>query len=258
MPPSIAPSVRYQSLVDRSVFVTGGGSGIGASIVRAFAGQGARVTFVDVAREPSEALATELRETGSSVRFTECDVTDTGALRRAIDEAAEAFGPVTVLINNAAHDQRHSIEEMTPEYWDNRIAVNLKHQFFAAQAVIPQMRGAGGGAIVNMGSTSWRLSHAGMPAYVTAKAGVEGLTRGLARDLGPDEIRVNCIAPGWILTERQIALWLTPEAEAKLMRDQSLKRRLDPMEIAKAAMFLASDEASAITAQTLIVDGGWI
>jgi D-xylose 1-dehydrogenase len=258
MPPAVQPAVRYASLQDRSVFVTGGGSGIGASIVRAFAGQGARVAFADRDAGPAEAVAGELTAAGASVRFTQCDVTDTQALVRAIHDAADAFGPITVLVNNAAHDQRHTIEEITPEYWDDRMAVNLKHQFFAAQAVAPMMRAAGGGAIINLGSISWRLNYGGMPAYVTAKAGVEGLTRGLARDLGVDDIRVNCIAPGWILTPRQIELWLTPAAEEKLMRDQCLKRRLDPMEVAKVALFLASDEASACTAQTLIVDGGWI
>jgi NAD(P)-dependent dehydrogenase (short-subunit alcohol dehydrogenase family) len=256
--PSIQPAARYDSLAGRSVFVTGGGSGIGASLVRAFAGQASRVAFVDVAREPSEALAHELREGGSSVRFIPCDVTDTDRLEAAIAEAAAEYGPVTVLVNNAAHDQRHTVEEVTPAYWDQRMAINLKHQFFAAKAVAPMMREAGGGAIINMGSISWRLNLGGLPAYVTAKAAVEGLTRGLARDFGPDEIRVNCIAPGWILTPRQLELWLTPEAEEKLMKDQCLKRRLDPMEVAKVALFLASDEASACTAQTFVVDGGWI
>ncbi|HUG61769.1 MAG TPA: SDR family NAD(P)-dependent oxidoreductase [Methylomirabilota bacterium] len=258
MPASLAPAVRYDSLVSRSVFVSGGGSGIGAAIVRAFAEQGCRVTFVDLAREPSEALVGELSEAGMSVRFTPCDITDLDGLVAAIEGAADAYGPVTVLVNNAANDQRHALDDLTPDYWDERMAVNLKHHVFAAKAVAPMMREAGGGAIVNMGSISWRLNYGGMPAYVTAKAGVEGLTRGLARELGPHGIRVNCIAPGWILTERQIALWLTPEAEAKLMIDQCLKRRLDPVEVAKVALFLASDEASACTAQTFTVDGGWI
>jgi NAD(P)-dependent dehydrogenase (short-subunit alcohol dehydrogenase family) len=256
--PAIAPAARYESLSGRSVFVTGGGSGIGAAMVRAFAGQAARVTFADRAVEPSEALAHELREAGASVRFAPCDITDIGALEGAIAGAAEAHGPVTVLINNAANDDRHRLEDLTPAYWDERLAVNLKHQVFAAKAVAPMMKAAGGGAIVNMGSISWRLNLGGLPAYVTAKAGIEGLTKGLARDLGPDEIRVNCIAPGWILTPRQLALWFTPESEARLMEDQCLKRRLDPFEVAKAALFLASDEASGITAQTLVVDGGWI
>ena len=251
-------ATRYQSLAGRVVFVSGGGSGIGAAIVRAFAGQGCRVAFVDLAVEPSEALAAELSAAGATVRFFPCDITDIPALEAAIAEAARVLGPVTILVNNAANDHRHGVDETTPEAWDARMAVNLKHHFFAARAVAPMMKAAGGGAIVNMGSISWRLNHGGMPAYVTAKAGIEGLTRGLARDLGPDNIRVNCIAPGWILTERQIELWLTPEAEEKLMRDQCLKRRLQPEEVARVALFLASDEASACTAQTFTVDGGWI
>jgi NAD(P)-dependent dehydrogenase (short-subunit alcohol dehydrogenase family) len=257
MTADFAAAVRYASLEGRSVVVTGGGSGIGAAIVRAFAGQGARVTFLDLAREPSLALAAELRAGGATVRFSHTDVTDLKALKSAIVEAAAAHGPVTVLVNNAAHDQRHGIEEVTPAYWEDRIAVNLRHQFFAAQAVIPMMRGEGRGAIVNLGSISWRVGSGDLPVYVTAKAAVEGMTRGLARDLGSDGIRVNCVAPGWIMTERQLALWVKPETEARLMQDQCLKRRLQPVEVAKVVMFLASDEASAMTGQTVIVDGGW-
>ena len=252
------PAVQYQSLVSRSVFVSGGGSGIGEAFVRAFAGQGSRVTFADVAVEPSEALVRELCDAGASVRFERTDVTDIAALERAIDGAAAAYGPGTVLVNNAANDTRHTVEATTPEAWDAAMAVNLRHQFFAARKVATMMKAAGGGAIVNMGSISWRLNLGGLPAYVTAKAGVEGLTKGLARDLGPDGIRVNCIAPGWILTERQLALWFKPENEPRLMEDQCLKRRLQPVDVAKVALFLASDEAGAMTAQTLVVDGGWI
>lgn len=256
--PEIAPAVRYASLEGRSVLVTGGGTGIGAAMVRAFAGQGARVAFLDRAEGPSRILAGELSGAGAAVRFIACDITDIDALERAVAAAETAHGPVTVLVNNAANDDRHRVEDVTPAYWDERMAVNLRHQFFAARAVAPMMREAGGGSIVNMGSISWRLNLGGLPAYVTAKAGVEGLTKGLARDLGPDGIRVNCIAPGWILTERQLALWFRPGDEERLLADQCLKRRLDPMEVAKAALFLASDEASGITAQTLVVDGGWI
>ncbi len=249
-----APAVaaRYESLAGRSVFVSGGGSGIGEAIVRAFAGQGCRVAFVDVAEAPSRKLA---GETGAL--FVPCDVTDVAALERAIAAAAEANGPVTVLVNNAAYDQRHTVEETTPELFDRRLAVNLKHQYFAARAVLPMMRAAGRGAIVNLGSISWRVGTAHLTTYVTAKAGIEGLTRGLARDLGPDGIRVNCIAPGWIMTERQRELWVTPEAIERLMQDQCLQRELEPVEIAKVALFLASDEASAMTGQTVVVDGGW-
>lgn len=256
--PSVAPAVRYESLHGRSVFVSGGGSGIGSAFVRAFAGQDCKVTFVDLAREPSEALVRDLSATGATVRFAHCDITDIAALTSAIEEAAAVHGPVTVLINNAANDDRHSIEELTPDYWDERMAVNLKHHMFAAKAVAPMMKAAGGGAIVNMGSISWRLNLGGLPAYVAAKAAVEGLTKGLARDLGPDEIRVNCIAPGWILTERQRKLWYKPGDEEGLLQAQCVKRELDPLEVAKVALFLASDEASGMTAQTLTVDGGWL
>jgi NAD(P)-dependent dehydrogenase (short-subunit alcohol dehydrogenase family) len=255
--PQLPPAVRYASLASRTVLVSGGGSGIGESLVRAFAAQSCRVAFVDLAEEPSRALQAEMTAAGAEVRFFPCDVTDIPALQAAIAAAAEVFGPVTVLVNNAAHDQRHTVEEITPERWDERLAVNLKHQFFAAQAVVPMMRAAGGGSIVNLGSISWRIGSGSLSTYVTAKAGVEGLTRGLARDLGPDGIRVNCIAPGWIMTRRQKELWVTPEAIAKLMQDQCLKRELQPEEVAKVALFLASDEASAMTGQTVVVDGGW-
>lgn len=250
----LSPAVRYASLECRSVFVSGGGSGIGAAVVRAFAGQGAAVAFADRDAASSRALVAEL---GGGALFLPCDVTDVAALEAAIAAAAAAHGPVTVLVNNAAHDERHTVEETTPALFDARIAVNLKHQYFAARAVIPMMRAAGRGAIVNLGSISWRVASADLSVYVTAKAGIEGLTRGLARDLGADGIRVNCIAPGWIMTERQKRLWVSPEGLAKLMRDQCLPRELEPVEIAKVALFLASDEASAMTGQTVIVDGGW-
>jgi NAD(P)-dependent dehydrogenase (short-subunit alcohol dehydrogenase family) len=163
-----------------------------------------------------------------------------------------------VLVNNAAHDERHSIEAVTPEYWDDRFAVNLRHQFFAAQAVVPGMAAAGGGSIINMGSTSWMVGQGGMPAYLSAKAAVAGLTRALARDLGPKNIRVNSVVPGWIMTERQIALWLTPEGEQELLRRQCLKRKLKPEDVARMVLFLASDDSDACTSQAFIVDGGWV
>jgi NAD(P)-dependent dehydrogenase (short-subunit alcohol dehydrogenase family) len=168
------------------------------------------------------------------------------------------WGAVRVLVNNAAHDERHAIEAVTPEYWDDRFAVNLRHQFFAAQAVAPKMAEAGGGSIVNFGSTSWMVGQGGMPAYLSAKAAVAGLTRALARDLGPRGIRVNAVVPGWIMTERQIALWLTPEGEEELMRRQCLKRKLVPEDIARVVCFLASDESGACTSQSYVVDGGWV
>jgi NAD(P)-dependent dehydrogenase (short-subunit alcohol dehydrogenase family) len=190
--------------------------------------------------------------------FIACDLRDIAALRAAIAEVAAAHGPITVLINNAAHDERHRLEDVTVEYWDDRMAVNLRHQFFAAQAVWPMMKAAGGGSIVNFGSVSWMIGQGGMPGYTTAKSAVMGLTRALARDLGPDNIRVNSIAPGWIMTERQVSLWLTPEGEAELLRRQCLKRKLMPDEMARIALFLAADDSSAMTNQTYVCDGGWV
>jgi D-xylose 1-dehydrogenase len=248
----------YPSLVDKTVIVTGGGSGIGAAIVRGFARQQAKVGFIDIKQDESAALAAELTKGGATVRFALADLTDIAALRAAIAELRGALGPIAILINNAAHDERHKTEEVTPEYWDQRIAVNLKHQFFAAQAVLPDMKAAGGGAIINFGSTSWMIGQGGMAAYTAAKSAVLGLTRSLARDFGGFNIRVNAIAPGWIMTERQLSLWLTPEGEQELMRRQCLKRKLVPDEIANFAVFLASDEASACTNQHYVVDGGWV
>ncbi len=247
----------YPSLAGKTVLVTGGGSGIGAEIVRRFAAQGSKVGFLDIKEDESRALADDL-SASAAVHFAPCDLTDIERLRQAINEVRTALGPIGALINNAAHDERHAIDDVTPDYWDNRMAVNLRHQFFAAQAVYKDMRENGGGAIVNLGSVSWMIGQGGMPGYTTAKSAVQGLTRGLARDLGPYNIRVNTLVPGWIMTERQIDLWLTPEAEADLMNRQCLKRKLFPDDIAKVALFLASDEAAACTNQTFIVDGGWV
>ena len=247
----------YPDLEGRPVLVTGGGSGIGAAIVRAFARQRSRVGFVDIKAGESQALVAELRAGGATVSFARADITDTAALRASIATLRAELGPFAVLVNNAAHDERHRTEDVTPEYWDQRIAVNLKHQFFAAQAVLPDMAAAGAGSIVNFGSTSWMAGQGGMAAYTAAKSAVLGLTRSLARDYGPHGIRVNAIAPGWIMTERQVELWLTPEGEQELMRRQCLKRKLVPDEVARFAVFLASDEASACTAQHYVVDGGW-
>ena len=244
----------YPSLKDRTVLISGGGSGIGEQIVRRFAEQGSRVGFLDIATEASEALSAEL---GDNVMFQQCDVTDIDALRSSITVIADHFGPVTVLVNNAAHDERHKLEDVTPEYWDGRIAGNLKHQFFAAQAVAPGMKEAGGGSIINMGSTSWMVGQGGMAAYTASKSAVLGLTRSLARDLGPFNIRANSVAPGWIMTERQETLWLTPEGEKELMERQCLKRKLVPDDIARPILFFASDESGACTNQSKVVDGGW-
>ena len=249
----------YPSLEDRVVFVTGGGSGIGASIVEHLCAQRARVAFVDIQREPSEALVARVAARGLPVPiFIPCDLRNIAALRAAAAHAEERLGTVRVLVNNAAHDERHAIEAVTPEYWDDRFAVNLRHQFFATQAVVPAMAAAGGGSIINFGSTSWLVGQGGMPAYLSAKAAVAGLTRALARDLGPRGIRVNCIVPGWIMTERQITLWLTPQGEEELMRRQCLKRKLVPEDIARVVLFLAADDSDACTNQSYVVDGGWV
>jgi NAD(P)-dependent dehydrogenase (short-subunit alcohol dehydrogenase family) len=247
----------YPSLRDRAVFVTGGASGIGAALVRHFAGQGARVGFVDIADAPAAALVAQVEAAGHPAPFFQhCDLRDIDALRAAIVAAAERLGPITVLVNNAAHDDRHRLADVTVEYWDERQAVNLRHQFFAIQAVVPMMRAAGGGSIINFGSTSWRNRTSGMPAYTTAKAGIEGLTRGLSMELGRDRIRVNCVLPGWVMTERQIALWLTPEAEAELMRQQALQERLMPEDLARMVLWLAADDSRLCTGQTWTVDAG--
>jgi len=245
----------YPSLKGKTVFITGGAMGIGESFVEEFSKQGAKVAFVDIAKEAGEKLKARL---SGEVWFKPCDVTDIPALQNAIAEAAVAFGPITVLINNAAHDERHAWDKMTPDYWDERIAVNIKHQFFAAQAIAPMMQKAGGGSIINLGSTSWKIGLGGMAAYTASKSGVTGLTRSLARDLGPDNIRVNTISPGWIMTERQLRLWVTPEGEKEIMKNQCLKRKLHPVDVARVALFLASDESSACTNQDFTVDGGWI
>lgn len=249
----------YPSLQGRSVFITGGGSGIGASLVEHFAAQGAKVAFVDIQEGPSQALVQKIAGEGHpEPLFLKCDLRDIKALRTAIAEAAARNGAILALLNNAAHDERHAIETVEPEYWDDRMAVNLRHQFFAAQAVATGMKEAGMGSIINFGSVSWMVGQGGMPAYTAAKSAVLGLTRGLARDLGPHNIRVNCLTPGWIMTERQISLWLTPEAEAELKQRQCLKRKLYPADVARFALFLAADDSSAMTNQAYVVDGGWV
>ncbi len=248
----------YPSLAGKTVVVSGGGSGIGASIVEHFARQGCRVGFLDIADEPSNALQHELNDDGLEVHYVKCNVTDIPALQSAIGEIRSTFGPVGVLINNAAHDQRHKLEDVTSDYWDDRIAINIKHQFFASQAVVDDMKKLGGGSIVNMGSTSWMIGQGGMACYTASKSAVLGLTRSLARDLGEFNIRVNSLAPGWIMTERQLENWVTPEGEKQIFERQCLKRKLMPEDIARPLLFLASDEAGACTNQSFIVDGGWL
>jgi NAD(P)-dependent dehydrogenase (short-subunit alcohol dehydrogenase family) len=248
----------YPSLRGRLVIVTGGASGIGASIVGHFAAQGAKVGFVDFDAKTARQFLADLGDTGRDVRFAEADLRDIEALKRAFGALrAELGGPVTILVNNAARDDRHAIDEVTPEFWDERMATNLRHQFFAVQTVKPDMIAAGGGAIINMSSVSFMLGQGGMPAYLTAKSAVVGLTRGLARDLGPHKIRVNAVMPGWIMTERQLKLWLTPEADAERMRGQCLSEKLYPADIARMVLWLAADDSRLVTAQNFVVDGGW-
>lgn len=248
----------YPDLRDRTVLVTGGASGIGEAIVRAFAAQGSRVGFVDLDKSAGERLAAELSTGDGQIRFAACDLRDIAALQAAVGEIRDALGPVTVLVNNAANDERHPTPTVTPDYFDDRIAVNLRHQFFAAQAVLPDMERAGGGSIVCMSSISWMAGFGGMALYTASKSAVLGLVRSLARDYGPAGVRVNAVSPGWIMTERQLALWLTPEADAMREERQALKRRLVPDDIARLVLFLASEEAGAITAQNHVADGGWV
>lgn len=244
----------YPDLAGKIVVVTGGAGGIGESISRAFAAQGARVGVLDIDQPRGQALQSDL---GDSILFVPCDVTDIAALQAAIQSVRDQFGPIDVLINNAAHDERHDTLSVTEAYWDARMAVNLKHQFFAAQAVLPDMKATGKGAIVNLGSCSWVIGQGGMAAYTASKSAVLGLTRSLARDFGPFGVRVNAIAPGWIMTERQLALWVTPETEKSIYENQCLKRPLVPDDVARVVVFMSSDEAGAITNQHHIVDGGW-
>ena len=243
----------YPSLKDRPVLVTGGASGIGASIVEHFAAQGSRVAFLDL---DAEAGAAQAQRTGA--HFERCDLRDIAALRAAVARAADRVGPIAVLANNAARDDRHKIEDVTPEYWDERMATNLRHQFFCAQAVAPGMIAAKRGSIIDFGSVSWHIGQGGMPAYTTAKAAVEGLTRSLARDLGPHGIRVNTVIPGWIMTERQKALWLTPEADEERARMQCIPDQLAPADVARLVLWLAADDSRLCTNQCWVVDGGWI
>ena len=248
----------YPDLKGQVVLVTGGGSGIGEAIVRQFAGQQAKVAFIDIAVEPSRALARELEAAGTPVHFEPCDLTDIPALQRSVAAIRKLLGPIGVLVNNAAHDERHATEEVTEAVWDSRIAVNLKHQFFCAQAVIPGMKAAGRGSIINLGSISWIIGQGGMAGYTASKSAVLGLTRSLARDFGAYGIRVNAVAPGWIMTQRQLEKWITAQSEAEIMARQCLKRKLEPSEVASFVVFLASEEASACTSQHYIVDGGWV
>ncbi|MGL1959366.1 MAG: SDR family oxidoreductase [Colwellia sp.] len=250
---------RYPSLCGKTIFISGGGSGIGACLVEAFALQGARIAFVDVLKNESTILVNKLKQQApdAEVKYYCCDLVDVKALQAVIHQVENELGSISVLINSAASDTRHNISEVTPEYWDSRMDINLKHYFFAIQAVQKQMKNTGG-AIINMGSMCWHDSQAGMPAYSAAKAGVEGLTRGLAKDLGQDKIRINTITPGWVMTDRQLTHWVNENTEKKIAESQCLKDYVMPADIASMALFLASDDSKHCTAQNFIVDGGWI
>lgn len=258
MEPEFSEAI-YPSLKDRVVFITGGGSGIGESLVRHFSAQGANVTFVDLAEDASRALVKSVEADGHRAPdFIPCDLRDIEKLQAAIRATQEKHGAIRVLLNNAGNDDRHRTEDVTVAYWDDRMAVNQRHQFFAAQAVRPMMRDAGGGSIINFGSITWMVGDGDCPAYVTAKAAITGLTRALAREFGPERIRVNCMIPGWVMTERQVRLWLTPEGERQIADRQCLQDRLQPSDIARMALFLAADDSRMCTSQNFIVDGGWV
>jgi len=248
----------YPSLSGRVVLITGGASGIGAAFVRAFAAQKARVAFLDIDAAAGEALVREVTDaSGSAPLFVPCDLLDIDALRAAMEQVHAALGDAAVLVNNAANDQRHVLSDVTPEEFDWSIAVNLKHVFFAAQAVVPQMRARGGGSIINMSSVAWTRGAPGLPVYAAAKAAIVGFTNSLARSVGPDRIRVNAIAPGMVITERQRRLWYPDEQKiAELRTRQDIPDAVTPDDIARMALFLASDESSRITRQCFTVDGG--
>lgn len=247
----------YPSLAHKRVVVTGGGSGIGAAIVEAFAKQGARVFFIDVADADSRQLAQSLAGEKHAPRFLHCDLRDAAAIEKAFDDIANEAGSIDVLVNNAASDDRHQWDNVSPAYWDERMAVNLRHQFFCAQAAARHMRANGQGAIVNMGSISWHLALPDLTLYMTAKAAIEGLTRGLARELGAHGIRVNTVIPGAVRTPRQMKLWQSAESEAQLIAQQCLHERIDPEHVARMVLFLASDDAARCTARDYYVDAGW-
>lgn len=253
------PSARFVDLEGASVLITGGGSGIGAALTKGFARQGAKVAFIDIAERPSLALADRIeKELGRRPLYLKADLRDIEALRASVAKAVEAHGDVTVLVNNAALDDRHAVEDVTVEFWDNNQAINLRPHFFTAQAVVPGMKRAGGGSIINFTSTSFLMNFPDMPAYTAAKAGILGLTKGLAGNLGADRIRVNAVAPGWVITERQRELWVTEERLAAHVAKQCIKDVMQADDLVGTVLFLASDASRMLTAQTLIVDGGYL
>ena len=248
----------YPSLRDRVVVVTGGASGIGESMVRAFAEQGAKIFFLDVQQDAAAALVKSVEACRNVPGYCPCDLTDIASLKQTIQGILDTAGGVDVLVNNAGNDTRHSFEDVSPEFWDQTIAVNLKHQFFAAQAVIPAMRQARQGSIINMSSIGWMIPSTRQSVYVTAKAAIVGMTRTLAHEVGEFNIRVNAVMPGAILTERQKRLWLTAEYKAEVLRNQALKRMILPEEVARLVLFLAADDSAAITSQSYVIDAGWV
>jgi NAD(P)-dependent dehydrogenase (short-subunit alcohol dehydrogenase family) len=254
-----AQFASYPSLRSRAVLVTGGASGIGEAIVQAFAQQGARVAFLDIQDDAAQTLVENAQAHGHPAPvFHHCDITDVDSLRNCAEDVAASFGTIDVLVNNAGNDTRHAIEDVTPESWDQIIALNLKHQFFLTQAVIPYMKKGGRGSIVNMSSISWIIPSVGLPVYIAAKAGIVGLTRTLAHELGKWNIRVNCVLPGAIETERQKQLWYTEEYKRNIFHRQALKMTILPEDVARLVLFLAADDSSAITNQSCIIDGGWV
>lgn len=249
---------KYASLKNAVVFITGGASGIGREIVEAFAHQEAKVGIVDIDEENGKAVESALTSKGCTAKFVACDLRDIGALEAGFSKLGSALGPATVLVNNAARDDRHAWDEVTEAFYDERIATNLRHMFFATKAVAPGMIDAGGGSIINMGSNSWWEAAGGFPVYTTSKAAIHGMTRSFARDLGPHRIRVNTVVPGWIMTKRQKELWATPESLAKHLDRQCLPDLIDPHYVARMVLFLASDDAACCTANNYMVDGGSI
>jgi len=253
------PSARFTDLEGASVLITGGGSGIGAKLTEGFARQGSKVAFIDIAEKASHALCDEIEAaTGNRPLYLSADLRDIASLRAAVTKASAAHGPITALVNNAARDDRHAAEDLTPEGWDNNLAINLRPHFFTAQAVYEGMRKAGHGSIVNFTSTSYMLNIGDMPAYTAAKAGIVGLTKGLAGRYGKDGIRVNAIAPGWVITERQRELWVTEEKLNSHISRQAIPKEMRPEDMVGPCLFLASDASAMLTAQTLIVDGGML
>jgi NAD(P)-dependent dehydrogenase (short-subunit alcohol dehydrogenase family) len=252
-------AAKYFDLKNKRVFITGGGSGIGASIVEHFCEQNSEVYFVDINVKESNKLILNIKNKKFKIpTFIECDLLNIKKLQDIISKIISEKGPIDILINSAANDERHNIDDVTEEYWNERMNINLKHYFFTVQSVKKAMIKNKGGVIVNIGSASWMIGQGGMAAYTAAKSGVVGLTRSFARDLGEFNIRVNSVVPGWIMTERQIEKWLTPESEKELMKSQCLKRKLVPADVARAVLFFSSNESSACTNQSYIVDGGWI